>query len=78
VRAAVLERKEPQHLLWVYERPDGSRGFGFTGGHSHKNWAEPSFRRAVLNAIAWTAKADVPPGGVEDGFSADDVMAFLK
>ena len=25
VRAAVLERKEPQHVAWAYERPDGGR-----------------------------------------------------
>ncbi|MBN2507856.1 MAG: ThuA domain-containing protein [Verrucomicrobia bacterium] len=78
VRAAVLERKEPQHLLWTYQRPDGGRGFGCTGGHYHKNWAEPNFRRAVLNAIVWTAKAEVPTGGVQDGFTAEDVMVFLK
>ena len=40
VRAAVLERKEPQHMMWADERPaalGGGRGFGFTGGHFHKN-----------------------------------------
>lgn len=78
VKAAVLERKEPQHLLWVYQRPDGGRGFGFTGGHSHQNWTNPHFRKAVLNAIVWSANAEVPAQGVDDGMSADDVMAFLK
>src|SRR6185295_1505018 len=29
------------------------------------NWWLPEFRRLVLNAIAWTAKIDVPAGGVE-------------
>ncbi|MBI3855332.1 MAG: ThuA domain-containing protein [Planctomycetes bacterium] len=47
------------------ERKDGGRGFGFTGGHFFANWWLPEFRRLVLNAIAWTAKIEVPAGGVE-------------
>lgn len=66
VRAAVLERKEPQHLAWVAERPNGQRGFGFTGGHWHWNWAEPNFRKLVLNAIVWVAHGEVPATGVVD------------
>lgn len=64
VRAAVLERKEPQHVAWAYERPDGGRSFGFTGGHFHRNWGVDGFRQVVLNAVAWTAKIDVPSLGV--------------
>jgi tetratricopeptide (TPR) repeat protein len=65
VRAAVA-RGEPQHMAWAVERDDGGRGFGFTGGHVHWNWADPNFRKLVLNAIAWCAKVEVPPGGVSD------------
>jgi hypothetical protein len=65
VREAVLVKKEPQHVMWVYERPDGGRGFGFTGGHSHKFWANDNFRKPVLNAILWIAKAEVPAQGVD-------------
>ena len=25
-------------MMWAYNRPDGGRGFGFTGGHKHINW----------------------------------------
>ena len=65
VRKAVLENKEPQHVAWAYERPDNNgRGFGFTGGHFHKNWQDDNFRKVVLNAILWTANADVPEDGV--------------
>lgn len=67
VRKAVLEDKEPQHVMWVFERPEsigGGRGFGFTGGHFHKNWQNDDFRRVVLNAIAWSAKREVPEIGV--------------
>ncbi len=65
VRAAVMERKESQHVAWAYERPDNKgRGFGFTGGHFHKNWQDDNFRKLVLNAILWTANTEVPAEGV--------------
>jgi type 1 glutamine amidotransferase len=52
-------------VAYAVERKDGGRGFGFTGGHFYANWWVPGFRKLVLNAIAWTAKVEVPPGGVE-------------
>ncbi len=55
----------PEHVCWVCEREDGGRGFGFTGGHWHWNWANDSFRKVVLNAIVWIAGVEVPEGGVE-------------
>ncbi|MDF1811615.1 MAG: DUF1080 domain-containing protein [Verrucomicrobiales bacterium] len=63
VRKMVAE-KQPQHLLWLYERPDGGRGFGFTGTHYHDNWANDSFRTAVYNAIAWIAGVEIPAQGI--------------
>ena len=65
VKAAVLERKEPQHVAWAAERPNGQRGFGTTGAHHHKSWDQDDFRTCVLNAIVWTAKLEVPKGGVK-------------
>lgn len=59
-----LGLKEPQTLAWCVENPNGSRGFGFTGGHFHTHWNQDGFRRLVLNAITWTAKAEVPADGV--------------
>jgi hypothetical protein len=53
-----------EHLMWVYERPGGGRGFGFTGMHVHWNWAQDSFRKSVLNALVWIAGAEVPADGV--------------
>jgi len=67
VRAAVLERNEPQHLAWAVERTDGGRGFGFTGAHWHWNWGHPMQRKLVLNAIVWAAGAEVPENGVDQG-----------
>ena len=59
----VAAKGRDEVLAWAVERPDGGRGFGFTGGHFHKNWGNPDFRTLVLNAILWTAKLDVPSGG---------------
>jgi len=54
----------PEHVAWAYQRPDGGRGFGFTGGHWHWNWAHDDFRKLVLNALVWITGAEVPPDGV--------------
>ena len=63
VRKAVAAR-EPQHMAWVSKNESGGRGFGFTGGHYHWNWGDDNLRKVVLNAIVWTAKGEVPEGGV--------------
>lgn len=63
VREAVA-KKQTQHMCWVKQREDGGRGFGFTGGHVHWNWAHNDFRKLVLNSIVWITKADVPSQGV--------------
>jgi type 1 glutamine amidotransferase len=55
---------QPQQMAWAFERPGGGRGFGFTGVHYHKNWGDENFRKIVLNAVVWAAKAKVPPHGV--------------
>jgi len=59
------EKGQPQHVAWASERADGGRGFGFTGGHFHNNWADDNFRRTVLNGIVWVAKGTIPEAGVE-------------
>jgi hypothetical protein len=63
VRAAVA-RQEPQCLAWAYERPGGGRGFGYTGLHYHRDWANDNVRTLLLNAVLWLAKLEVPAGGV--------------
>jgi len=64
-----------EHLMWVIERPDGGRGFGFTGGHYHWSWGNDNFRTAILNGIVWSAGLDVPQGGVP---SKTPTLAELK
>jgi hypothetical protein len=70
VRAAI-GKSMSETLLWVSENfrdnagPAQSRGFGCTGGHFHKNWAQDQFRKLLLNAIVWIAKGQVPRHGIE-------------
>ena len=71
VREAVAKGL-PQHVAWAFDRPDGGRGFGFTGLHNHLNWRNPNFRKVSLNAVLWLAKAEVPAGGVN--CSVDDTL----
>jgi len=74
----ILEAKGRDEVLaWAVERPDGGRGFGFTGAHAHKNWGDPNFRKLVLNAILWTAKLDAPSNGVESSVSEDELKQNL-
>jgi type 1 glutamine amidotransferase len=66
-----------EHVMWVMERPEGGRGFGFTGGHRHVNWGDENFRKVVLNAILWSAKVEVPAAGVTCSVSAEDLKQNL-
>jgi len=51
----LVEQGLPQVTAWVFERPDGGRGFGYTGGHFHANWDNSQAQGLVLNAIQWVA-----------------------
>lgn len=73
VREAVA-KGEPQHVAWVAENANGSRGFGFTGAHFHRNWRDDNFRRVVTNAIAWIAKAEIPAAGIATQTPTDAEM----
>ena len=68
---------QAETMMWVFERPDGGRSFGFTGGHTHTNWGDPNQRRVMLNALLWIAKVDVPATGVEDKITAADLTKNL-
>lgn len=67
----------PEHMMWAVERADGGRGVGFTGGHFHRNWLDPNFRKVVLNALVWVSKLDVPADGVQSEVSEDDIRQNL-
>jgi type 1 glutamine amidotransferase len=72
-----VKKGEPQVVAWAIQRPDGGRGFGFTGGHYHDNWGNDDVRKLVLNAIVWTAKADVPAQGIKSDVSAEQLKENL-
>ena len=74
----ILEAKGREEVLgWAVERPDGGRGFGFTGAHFHRNFGDPNFRKLVLNAILWTAKLEVPSTGVASEVSPEELKKDL-
>jgi trehalose utilization protein len=69
---------EIETMAWAYERDkDKGRGFGFTGGHFHRNWADENFRRVVVNAVLWCAKAEVPEAGAPVKFDPADLNKNL-
>ena len=61
-------------MMWAVERDDGGRGFGFTGGHFHVNWANDDFRKVVLNSLLWLAKIEVPEGGFASAKVTDEEL----
>jgi len=69
-------RKEA--VMWAIERPDGGRGFGFTGGHFHHNWMNDSFRKIILNTLCWVSKVDIPNDGVQaEPVTSDEIAQNL-
>lgn len=71
------DRGREEVVAWVVERPDGGRGFGFTGAHTHRNWGNPNFRTFVLNAILWLARVEVPSSGVQSDITEEDLQNNL-
>jgi hypothetical protein len=67
----------PQVMAWAYERPDGARGFGFTGLHFHKNLADDNLRTLLVNAVAWMAKLPVPEAGIQTRTPTRDDLETL-
>ena len=62
--AHIVEAKGRDEVLaWAVERPDGGRGFGFTGAHAHKNWGDPNFRKLVLERPPLDGQARRPDRG---------------
>jgi type 1 glutamine amidotransferase len=80
VRGTAAAREHPgrsEIVAWAFERGDGGKSFGFTGGHTHKNWANEDFRRLVVNAILWSAGIDVPASGAKVEMEPDEINRNL-
>jgi len=60
-------------VAWAYVREGGGRSFGFTGAHFLAAMDDPALRRVLLNAVLWSAGAEVPDRGARDG--ADETFA---
>jgi type 1 glutamine amidotransferase len=73
----VADSGKDEYMMWCVERDDGGRGFGWTGGHYHKNWSDENYRKTVLNALVWVCKLDVPANGVESTVTEDDLKQNL-
>ncbi len=72
-------RGMPEHLAWAARRPNGGRGFGFTGLHSHWKLADENYRTVLLNAFLWIAGEHVPEEGVpSDDISRRDLADYLR
>ncbi len=64
--------EEPQVVAWAVKRKNGGRSFAFTGGHFQKSWDDDAYRTLLLNAVCWTAKINIPAGGVHKQLAFDD------
>lgn len=65
LRANLPKEAPADHILaWAFERPNGGRSFGFTGGHYLASWHQPQIKKMLLNAICWASGRTVPPEGV--------------
>jgi type 1 glutamine amidotransferase len=73
----IADSGKAETMMWVYERPDGGRSFGFTGGHTHAHWGNPNQRKLMLNGLLWIAKVEVPAHGVEDKITEADLAMNL-
>ncbi|MBB5208296.1 ThuA domain-containing protein [Chiayiivirga flava] len=62
---ALLDDVAERHpVAWAFERDDGGRAFVFTGAHFSTAFDQPGLRTLLLNAVAWTARREVPAYGL--------------
>ena len=51
----MVKAQQLQTVAWAFERKNGGRGFGYTGGHYLTHWDNANARQLLINAIAWAA-----------------------
>ena len=74
----VTAPKEPVVVGWAYQRENGGRSYATTLGHFYRNFQHEPFRRMVVNAILWTAHAEVPDGGANVSLSQQELALPSK
>ena len=65
---------QPQTMVWAYQRANGGRGVGWTGGHYHMNLLDDNFRKLVVNSVLWIAKVNVPAKGFENKTTREELI----
>jgi type 1 glutamine amidotransferase len=60
-------------VAWAWQRADGGRSFGFSGGHFHHHWSRIEYRRLMSQAVLWTLKLPVPKDGLPVKVSKEDL-----
>lgn len=68
------EAPKKETVVWAVEREDGGRGVGLVIPHYYRNWQIDDLRTLVLNSICWTAKVEIPEGGIKTALP--DLAAF--
>lgn len=55
---------EEHTVSWAWQRPNGGRSFGFSGGHFHGNWSREDYRRLAAQAALWIVNVPPPTDGL--------------
>ncbi len=63
----------PETVAWAWQRGDGGRSFGFSGGHFHEHWRHVQYRRLMAQGTLWTLKLPIPPDGLPVKVSEEDL-----
>jgi len=69
----VMANDKPVVVGWAYERKNDGRAYATTLGHFYRNFQQEPFRRMVVNAILWTAHAEVPSDGAQVDLSDQEL-----
>ena len=67
-------KKSNTVVFWAKEAENGCRGITVTGAHYHTTWTIESFRKQVLNSIAWGLKLPIPETGVTSPDITEDQL----
>jgi len=58
-------------IAWAWQRGDGGRSFGFSGGHFHENWGRVEYRRLMTQAVLWSLDLPILEAGVNVDIELD-------
>jgi type 1 glutamine amidotransferase len=69
---------KPETVGWCWQRPDGGRSFGFSGGHFFDHWRRPEYLRLFLQGILWTLRTTPPEGDFPAPLPAEESLLRLR